>query len=81
MNGEIYNYKLLRRSEEKNFFFKTDCDTEVVLAMYALYGLDGLARLKGIYAIVIFDGDVMYALRDQFGIKPLYYSITHGVLN
>lgn len=80
LNGEIYNYKSLRRFEAGNFLFKTDCDTEVVLAMYTLYGLNGLAQLKGIYVIVVFDGDVMYALRDQFGVKPLYYSVTNNEL-
>jgi len=82
-NGELYNFRSLRRSlEAQGFSFRSDCDTEVLLAMYAAHGEGMLEQLNGIYAFAIWDtvaGDLFLA-RDRLGVKPLYYSQHDGVL-
>ncbi|MHB8580434.1 MAG: asparagine synthase (glutamine-hydrolyzing) [Ignavibacteriaceae bacterium] len=75
-NGEIYNYIELREELKKhNYKFKTESDTEVLLAAYAAYGVNFLDKLRGMFAFVIFDREykTLLAVRDRFGIKPLYY--------
>src|SRR3954470_8717648 len=55
-NGELYNFPELKTELERDgFAFETNCDTEVVLAMYARYGPGMLERLNGIYALAIWD--------------------------
>jgi len=76
-NGEIYNYRALRAElEQEETRFYTDSDTEVLLAMFARYGTDMFARLRGMYAIAIWDKKKRRLLlaRDPYGIKPLYYA-------
>jgi asparagine synthase (glutamine-hydrolysing) len=78
-NGEIYNYRELREwLIGKNHTFQTDCDTEVLLRLYEETGEDCPTYLRGMFGFVIWDKkrDVMFAARDQFGIKPVYYSET-----
>ena len=81
-NGEIYNYRELRRElEARGYHFLTDCDTEVILQAYALWGQDILNRLRGMYAIAIWDHhkERLFLARDPYGIKPLYYADNEGV--
>src|SRR5262245_43779030 len=76
-NGEIYNYRELRRElEGQGVRFRTQSDTEVILALQALHGDAGVARLNGIFAYAIWDRDArrLVLTRDRAGIKPLYYS-------
>ena len=76
-NGEIYNYLELRADLKKEGYeFKTDSDSEVIIAMYARYKEKCVDFLRGMYAFVIWDRDTktMFAARDHFGIKPLYYA-------
>lgn len=78
-NGEIYNYRELRRALEANGHqFRTESDTEVVLRAYEHYGEECPAHLNGIFAFAIWDGRRRRLLlaRDQFGVKPLYYALT-----
>lgn len=75
-NGEIYNYRELRQDLKLlGHVFHTDSDTEVLLAAWRQWGVDGLQRLTGMFAFVIFDSVSMTLtlVRDAFGIKPLYY--------
>ncbi|CAN5668636.1 asparagine synthase (glutamine-hydrolyzing) [soil metagenome] len=75
-NGEIFNYRELRRDlERRGVVFRTNSDTEVVLLGYAHDGEEILQRLRGMFAFVVWDrrtNDV-FAARDQIGVKPLYY--------
>ena len=76
-NGEIYNYPELRESLKKNFDFKTASDTEVLLAAYINWGKACLSKLNGMFSFAIWDSKKkeLFAARDRFGVKPLYYAL------
>ncbi len=73
-NGEIYNFKELK-AQLHNYPFKSESDTEVLLAGYATWGNDVFAKLNGIFAIALWDvqENALHLARDSAGIKPLYY--------
>lgn len=76
-NGEIYNYKELREELlEKGHVFKTSTDSEVLIHLYEEYKEKMVNKLRGMFAFVIWDIDKkeLFAARDHFGIKPLYYT-------
>lgn len=82
-NGEIYNYRELRLAlSAQGFSFRTDSDTEVLLAAYAAWGEAMLDRLNGMWAFVLWDRVErrLLASRDRFGIKPLLWSMNAGLL-
>lgn len=73
-NGEIYNFRELRRElEQAGFNFRTSGDTEVILAAWQRWGPDCLARLDGMFAFALYDRDKrqLFLARDRFGVKPL----------
>ncbi|MFL6210385.1 MAG: asparagine synthase (glutamine-hydrolyzing) [Pyrinomonadaceae bacterium] len=75
-NGEIYNYRTLRRElEQEGVRFTSDTDTEVLLQLYARRGVSCLKRLRGMFAFAIRDDESaeVFIARDHLGIKPLYY--------
>lgn len=75
-NGEIYNYKTLRDVLiKKNYKFKSNTDTEVLLNSYIEWGTSCLHKLEGMFAFIIYDKlkDEIIVARDHLGIKPLYY--------
>lgn len=76
-NGEIYNFPELRKElEEKGHRFYTSTDTEVIVHLYEEEGFFFLKRLRGMFAIALWDADKKCLLlaRDPIGIKPLYYT-------
>ena len=76
-NGAIYNYRALQTELALGGWeFKTNCDTEVLLAAFALHGPACLARLRGMFAFAVWDAvdQKLFAARDPLGIKPLYYA-------
>jgi asparagine synthase (glutamine-hydrolysing) len=80
-NGEIYNFQELRRElESGGESFSSTSDTEVVLKGFARWGLDVVPRLRGIFAMAIWDprSRSVHLVRDQMGIKPLYWTIVRG---
>lgn len=81
-NGELYNYKELRRELSERYQFKTDSDTEVILAAYDCWGEGCLTRFRGMFSFAIWDQvkKEMFIARDQFGIKPLYYTVVENTV-
>ena len=76
-NGEIYNFRELRRElEEKGYGFRGHSDTEVLLALYRARGEAMLAILNGIFAFAIYDrvDQTLFLACDAMGVKPLYFS-------
>ena len=79
-NGEIYNYLELKNILKKEYNFKTNSDTEVILAGFKKWGKKILNKLNGMFSFAIWDkkNQVLFAARDRFGVKPFYYSIKEG---
>lgn len=72
-NGEIYNFRLLKKRLNGAFRFTTQSDTEVILHLYKKHGPEFVKQLEGMFAFAIFEGDNFMLARDPIGIKPLYY--------
>lgn len=78
-NGEVYNFLELRRElEAAGAHFRTESDTEVILAAWRAWGESMLLRFNGMWALAIFDTQTgeLFLARDRFGIKPLLYAAT-----
>ena len=73
-NGEIYNYRELKE-ELADYPFRSNCDTEVIIAAYLKWGIECVERLNGMFAIALYDRKTqdVYLVRDRIGKKPLYY--------
>jgi len=80
-NGEIYNYLELRKYlEKKGITFNTTSDTEVLIKLFYLKGIDCLKLLEGMYSFCIYNShsQELFLVRDPFGIKPLFYKINNN---
>ena len=76
-NGEVYNYREIRKElESAGFHFRSSTDTEVLLNAYAFWGSDCVLKFNGMFAIAIWDRHekTLFLARDRYGIKPLYYA-------
>lgn len=76
-NGEIYNYIEIRQELKKfGYNFKTESDTEVILAAYDHFGRECVKMFNGMWAFALYDRDkkIIFCSRDRFGVKPFYYS-------
>jgi asparagine synthase (glutamine-hydrolysing) len=81
-NGEIYNYiELKRKLVSLGYTFKTNSDTEVLLALFDKYRESCLPMLDGMFAFTIFDAQeqLVFCARDRFGEKPFFYHYTSGL--
>ncbi|HEX6702084.1 MAG TPA: asparagine synthase (glutamine-hydrolyzing) [Gaiellaceae bacterium] len=80
-NGEVYNYRELRRElEAKGHRFRSSTDTEVMLAAYREWGDGCVERFNGMWAFALWDGPRrrLFCSRDRFGVKPFYYRFEGG---
>ena len=73
-NGEIYNFRELRE-ELADYSFRSDCDTEVIIAAYLKWGIQCVERFNGMFAIALYDRQTqeIFLVRDRIGKKPFYY--------
>lgn len=81
-NGEIYNYIELREELEMlGHIFKSQSDTEVLLAAYSQWGVNCLNKFNGMWSFVLYDSETgaVFMARDRFGVKPFYYSVIKGM--
>jgi len=76
-NGEIYNFREVKKSLT-GYQFRTNSDTEVILAAYEKYGAECLSLLNGMFALAIWDKvrRELFVARDRLGVKPFYYSLS-----
>ena len=80
-NGEIYDFERIRGNlEALGHRFKSKSDSEAIIHLYEKYGLEFVSHLRGEFAFLLLDRRrrVLYAFRDRFGTKPLYYCATTG---
>ena len=81
VNGEFYDYKNIREHYQKNGYkFLTDTDSEIIIPLYLEYGAQIFDKLNGEFSFIIWDKrqQIIFAARDRFGIKPLFYSYEIG---
>jgi len=80
-NGEIYNYRELRK-KINNYPYSTQSDSEVILAAYRLWGPEAVIHFNGIFALAIWDNHekTLFVARDQLGVKPVYYYCSDEIL-
>ena len=74
-NGEIYNFLELKKQLSKSYKFKTESDTEIIIAAYHTWGIEMVYKLNGMFSFALWDKtkEELFLCRDRFGIKPLYY--------
>lgn len=83
VNGEFYDFERIRGElESRGHRFRTQSDSEIALHLYEELGVHCLPQLRGEFALALWDAShqTLFAVRDRFGIKPLYYAWHHGTL-
>ncbi len=78
-NGEIYNYIELKKELSSGYDFKTETDTEVILAAFQRWGIDCIKHFYGMFGLALYDkvNETLFVVRDRLGIKPIYYAETN----
>jgi asparagine synthase (glutamine-hydrolysing) len=82
-NGEIFNYREVRQAlEPKGYRFRSESDTEIILASYIEWGCECVHRFNGMWAFALYDeaASQLFLSRDRFGEKPLHYYLEDGKL-
>ena len=74
-NGEIYNFLELKKQLSSSYKFKTESDTEIIIAAYQTWGIEMVYKFNGMFSFALWDKtkEELFLCRDRFGIKPLYY--------
>jgi asparagine synthase (glutamine-hydrolysing) len=83
LNGELYGFQDIAKDlESRGHHFRTRSDTEIIVHLYEEYGEDFVSHLRGEFAVALLDqrNEVLYLVRDRFGIKPLFYSRLNDAL-
>ena len=82
LNGEIYNFKEIKKELEKNHTFYTNADTEVIVHAYEEYGENCVDYMTGMFSFAIWDSKKkkLFLARDRLGVKPLFYCFSKGEL-
>src|SRR5262249_22957227 len=83
VNGEFYTFEVIRQElQQRGHSFRTHSDSEIALHLYEEYGTRCLHHLRGEFAFALWDepNKTLFAARDRFGIKPLYYAVHDGLL-
>ncbi|KAF7326805.1 Asparagine synthase [Mycena sanguinolenta] len=83
VTGEIYDHDRIRTEmQSQGYSFKTKSDSELVVQLYKRDSLNLLFHLRGEFAFVLYDVKrrLLLAVRDRFGIKPLYYTVSNGCI-
>lgn len=83
VNGEFYDFERQRNElENEGFIFQTRGDSEIILPLYQKFGVESVQHLRGEFAFVLWDesNQTLFAARDRFGIKPLFYAEYEGKL-
>ncbi|KAL1297569.1 hypothetical protein AAFC00_006136 [Neodothiora populina] len=84
VNGEFYDYDAIRADllSKTQYHFRSRSDSELIIALYSHYGLNFVHYLRGEFACVLFDEDqqLFIAVRDRYGIKPLFWTVQEGRL-
>jgi asparagine synthase (glutamine-hydrolysing) len=83
VNGEFYDFECQRRElERRGHLFRTCSDSEIALHLYEEFGAHCVQQLRGEFAFVLWDegNRSLFAARDRFGIKPLYYAVYDDTL-
>ncbi len=83
VNGELYGYEAIQKElEQRGHHLRTRSDSEIVLHLYEELGVECLSRLRGEFALVLWDSlnRRLFAVRDRFGIKPIFYAFHEGTL-
>ncbi|MEA5563550.1 asparagine synthase (glutamine-hydrolyzing) [Planktothrix agardhii] len=82
-NGEFYDFERIQQElKQWGYWLQTKSDSEIALHLYDRFGTQCLSHLRGEFAFVLWDerNQVLFAARDRFGIKPLYYTVYQGTL-
>lgn len=82
VNGELYDHEKYREELSKEYAFKSHSDCEIVIALYKHYGISFVSKLRGEFALVLWDAErqLLFSARDRYGVKSLYYTIVDNRL-